>query len=652
MNVSLPLSLLIGAFSGGQLKGEGDVPLPLLSTEVEATITGDLATVHATQVFANPSDRVLHARYTFPLPHDAAVHAMTMEVAGELVRGEIQRVEEAKAQFAAAKAEGKTASLLEQHRANVFTQDVANIPPGDRVTISISYAQSVPREDGKYAFHFPMAVGPRFENGANGISVEALQKPLPPNVIAEEGKAVPASLREAPRVGIRVDLVAGMSIAELTSPSHPIEVDVLGAGRRRVALGQGKVAADRDFVLEYSLAGERAAAGLVTHEDARGRFFTALIEPPASIDDDDVFPRELVFVLDASCSMGGAPIEASKRVVNRMLDHARPTDTLRVIQFGSDTDAFAKEALPATPRNIARAKRYVARVGGMGGTEMELGIKAALDPALAEGRVRQVVFLTDGYIGDEASVMATIHQHRNDRTTIFSFGVGDGVNRWLLEEMAIAGRGVARIVGTDQDPNAVADALADRLRSPILTHLSIDWGAARPRTVTPSPLPDLYAGAPLRILGRLSGDATPKTVTLVGWRHGRMVKVPLAISPAPSSPRASEAIPTLWARSQIADRMRAMTRPRAMRGQHDGTDADLVEQITQLGLDYGITTRWTAFVAVSDHRVDPSTPAVSKQVPSPSTFSSAPEPAEWAAILMLFAMAAIYLAKSRRRSVC
>lgn len=649
MNPCLPLSLLIGAFSGGQLKSEGDVPLPLVSTEVEATITGDVATVHATQVFANRSDRILHARYTFPLPHDAAVHAMTMEVAGELVRAKIQRVEEAKAQFSAAKAEGKTASLLEQHRANVFTQDVANIPPGDRVTVSISYAQSVPREDGQYVFHFPMAVGPRYQNGANGISVEALQKPLPANVTAAEGEDGRSASEKAPRVGIRVDLEAGMPVADLKSPSHPIEVDVLGPGRRRVALGRGKVAAERDFVLKYRLAGERAAGGLVTHEDERGRFFTALIEPPASIDDGDVFPRELVFVLDASGSMSGAPIEASKRLVSRMLDHARPTDALRIIQFGSDTDAFAKKALPATPENVARAKRYVAGVGGMGGTEIELGIKAALDPALPEGRVRQVIFLTDGYIGDEASVMATIHQHRNDRTTIFSFGVGNGVNRWLLEEMAIAGRGVARIVGTDEDPNAVADALADRLRSPILSHLSIDWGAARASTVTPSPLPDLYAGAPLRILGRLSGDATPKTVTLVGWRRGRMVKIPLAIAPAPSSPRASEAIPILWARSQIADRMRAMTRPRAMRGQQDGTDATLVEQITQLGLDYGITTRWTAFVAVSDHRVDQSKAAVVEQVPSPSTFSSAPEPAEWATILMLFAMAAIYLVMSRRR---
>ncbi len=647
LTCTLPLSLLITAFSGGELKGEGGVSLPLLSTEVEATITGDLATVHLTQVFTNPNDRPLHARYVFPLPHDAAVHEMTMEVAGQLVRAKIERIEQAKAEFAAAQAEGKTASLLEEHRANVFTQDVANIPPGDQVTISISYAESVPREDGQYVFHFPMSVGQRYRNGANGISVQALDKPLPAGLTIEEGTPGPASLR-TPRVAARVELRPGLPISDLESPSHPIEVDVLGATQRRIVLAQGKVVDNRDFILKYRLSGEQPRGGLVTERDRRGRFFTALIEPPRNISDEDVAPRELVFVLDASGSMDGAPIEASKRLVTRMLDLARPTDTFRVIQFGSSATAFSDAALPATQENVTRAKEYVARIGGMGGTEIELGIKAALDPAVPDGRVRLVMFLTDGYIGDEASVMATIHQHRQDSTTIFSFGVGNGVNRWLLEEMAIAGRGVARIVALDEDPDAVADALADRLRSPILTHLSIDWGDASAEAITPAPLPDLYAGAPLRVLGRLIGDATPRQVTLVGWRHGKMEKIPLTIDSAPTSVGAAEAIPILWARSQIADRMRAMTKPMAMRGQHDGSDTDLVEQITQLGLDYGITTRWTAFVAVSDHQIDTSKPAVAAQVPTPSTFSSAPEPAESAMLLLLLAMAGLWLRRSSR----
>jgi Ca-activated chloride channel homolog len=660
-----------------ELVGDGGIALPMLSSDAAVTITGDIATVRVTQTFANPNDRPLHARYVFPLPHDAAVYAMTMQTNDELVRAKIERVDEAKKTFETAKEQGKTAALLEEHRANVFTQDVANIPANDRVTIALEYAETIPREDGLYAFHFPMAVGTRYDNGANGIAVPALEKPLPHGASGPTEGERGSSAGRTRRVSVRIDLHAGLPIETLESPSHAIEVDTPSVDHKRIALAQGKVVDDRDFIMKYRLAGVRTAAGFVAHRDGRGEFFSMLIEPPKTAEEAMIEPRELVFVLDASCSMSGEPIRASKRLVEKMLDRSRPADLIRIIHFGSDAHAFSAEPLPATPDVLARARRYLASIDGQGGTEVELGIKAALEPPVPSGHVRLVVFLTDGFIGNEASVMAVMHKYVGSSRT-FAYGIGSGVNRWLLEEMAIAGRGVARIVSleeSDKSADQIADDLATRLQSPIMSNLSIDWGDLDVAEAAPSPLPDLFAGAPIRVLGRIRATKRiaadrAKAPELVGTVRGKTLRVPIAIdrglrARSEDGP-AGGAIPVLWAHGQIADRVRAMTKPFSMRSDaEDASDADLVEQITALGLEYAITTRWTAFVAVAERKVDAHKPAAFADVPThevngafgqstqplqgSSPFGSSPEPETWAAMLVLAAMALIML---RRRRLC
>ncbi|MBI2378955.1 MAG: VWA domain-containing protein [Deltaproteobacteria bacterium] len=645
MNTIMTLALLASfqpAQSGGLVTASGRV-LEVVSSEVDLDVAQDLATATVVQTFRNDGPRREDARYVFPLPHDAAVFAMTMTVGDETVEAKIKRVEEARQEFHEAKARGQSAVLLEEHRANVFTHDVGNIPPGGDIRIELRYAHAVPFEDGVHRLHFPMTVGPRYLNGANGESVAELSKPLPVEVLGERSA-------RGRRMNVRVHLRSGMPILRLSSPTHPIEVDQLGPGSREVSLSEGSVADAKDFVLEYGLSGESVEAGLVTHRDDRGVFGSLVIEPPLRVADDKLPAREIVFVMDASGSMAGEPLEASKRFVSRALEGLRARDTFRLIVFGSSATELSGRPLEPTPGNLATARRFLAELSTQGGTEIELGIRAALDPVLEAGRMRLVVFLTDGFIGDEASVIRTVARTRGD-ARLFSFGIGPSTNRWLLEELAIEGRGVARILtlgeSSASEVERATSELAVRLESPVMTDAWVDFGGCPVTDVSPSTSFDVFAGSPVRIAMRLpEGGCRTKAgaafePALVGRMNGRVVRAPIAVR---ELDRPSSAIPLLWARSQVSDRMRALMKP----GRADSAErARIVEEITALGLRYSLTTQWTAFVAHT-REAAPVTVEASGGAPSFGG-SSAPEPAEWAAFFaVLLAMA---IAAKRRRFV-
>ena len=335
-----------------------------------------------------------------------------------------------------------------------------------------------------------------------------------------------------------------------------------------------------------------------------------------------------------------------------MLDEIRPADTFRVIVFGSEAHQLQRRPVAPTADNLARARAFLRNLNTMGGTEIELGIEAALSPDPDGDRMRMVVFLTDGFIGSEASVMATIKRYRG-AARIFAFGIGGSVNRWLIEEMALAGAGVGRVVGLQDDLPEVVESFAERLRTPYFTDAWIDWGNLAVTDVTPAGTFDLYAGSPVRVMGRWPAGAKAKRATLVGRVGADEVRIAFSLR---RGGEGAGAIPVLWARAQIARRVRALATPH--RSSADSAEhARLVEEITQLGLTYGITTRWTAFVAVAQRQLDvPAEPvevAVGQLMidPAPSSGgfagSSTPEPAEWAAMLLLFALGAAYLRRHR-----
>jgi Ca-activated chloride channel family protein len=641
---------------GGTLEGEVDgraVSLPVLKTDIEADIQGDLATVTVTQTFANPADAPMHAKYLFPLDHGAAVFEMVMEVGGERIRAQIQEVKQAQATFAKAKSEGRAAALLKEHRPNMFTQDIANLMPGLPITTRLRYVQAVPKVDGEYELVIPLVVGPRFQPphaGRPPAGGEAQPDDLPPAPGVWQLETLPAyppvhgvnlpPQIEPERVALSARLDGGVPVQAVGSPTHALDVQAPTDRLRAVTLARGRVIDNRDFVLRYRLAGAGTAAGLLGYHDARGGFFSLLIEPPAVPAEADVTPREMVFLLDCSGSMNGLPMDASKAFMRQALVKLRPTDTFRIIRFSDAATEFSEFPLEATPQNVQRGLRYVDALHGEGGTMMSAGIEQALAPPTPPGSVRIVTFLTDGYIGNDHEILALVNRRLNG-ARLYAFGVGAGVNRFLLDEVGRAGRGFTRYMDPTEDVTEVAAGLAERLQSPVLTDIEIDWGGLAAEETYPAQVPDLFAGQSLRVQGRYARPGT-YTVTVKGLVRGRPAQLPVTVT-LPGNSGAGEAVALVWARAAIREAMVGLSHP------HRGGDALAFEtaraRVTDLGLKFSLVTKWTAFVAVSEQvynadAVNTPTrpvplPMVKGTQPSaypnqaPLTGVAGPEPATW-----------------------
>ncbi|MBT3222863.1 MAG: VWA domain-containing protein, partial [Proteobacteria bacterium] len=387
------------------------VQLPLLRSTVNADLSGDLASVSLVQVFANPYDSPLNARYLFPLPENAAVHAMEMTAGEMVIRADIMRIEKAQQTFEAAKAEGKQAALLTQHRPNVFTQDIANLPPGEQLRIEIQYAHNIPKQDGAFNFHFPMVVGPRYVPDNQSYPDEP--EPLAAGVWNLDQPAVNPEIIDSDRLGLHIRLDGGTKIESVLSTSHTVTI-AGSENERHIELKEGQSIANRDFVLRYRLAKEDVVVSTTAWaEEGRG-VVSLLIDPPVATTGAKLTSRELIFVLDTSGSMDGPPMEASKRFMRRALSTMKPTDYFRIIRFSESATEFDPQALPATGNHLERANAYIDGLRAGGGTEMRTGMNAALDAKSIPGTIRNVVFLTDGNIGNDMDVIRLVERKRKD----------------------------------------------------------------------------------------------------------------------------------------------------------------------------------------------------------------------------------------------
>jgi Ca-activated chloride channel family protein len=679
-----PLSAFADARLAGSIEAELDgrrVAFPLLKTDVLVDIQGDVANVKVVQTFENPLPQPVHARYLFPLNKDAAVHRLTMRVGDEIVRARIQEVRQAEQTFQRAKSEGKAAALLKQSRPNMFTQQIANLMPGLPIRVEIEYAQIVPRIDKRYRLVVPLVVGPRFQPpGAGARPVPSLAADEPPRESDAitfgqwEVEALPAypevfgltvpDAVDAKRVSLKVRLEAGVSIASVASDTHELTVQSPSDRVRVITLAEGRSIDNRDLVLSYSLAGDVNQAGLLAHYDERGGFFSLLIEPPAAPLDAQILPREMVFLLDCSGSMNGLPMEASKAFMRAALKSLKPTDSFRIIRFSDSATEFSTTPLPASAFNVRRGLRYTQALYGSGGTMMSSGIRQALGTRQAEDTVRIVVFLTDGYIGNELEVLRLVERELDD-ARLYAFGVGTGVNRYLLSELGRVGRGFTRYMDPTEDVEEVAQSLAGRLESPLLTNIEVDWGELQTEGLSPARIPDLFAGDSIRIQGRYAVPGSYQ-LAIKGRTRGRDANLPLEVALPGELAAGSAAIATIWARSAVADAMHQLVTPQPRRPAML-SDADIKQQVTTLGLEFALVTQWTSFVAVSE-RVYNASPGETgtRDVPlsmvkgvtaqaypsAPAAFGgyAAPEPGVWASLALLSALLGLFAYSHVRRA--
>ena len=579
---------------------------PLKHTDVKAEVSGFLARVTLTQEFHNPRDEKIEAVYHFPLPQRSAVDRLTMDVGGRVIRGEIKRREEAERLFAQARKEGRVAALLDQERPNIFTQSVTSIPPGATVKVAISYVETLPYEDGVYEFTFPMVVGPRYIPGktAPGAGPDDAEPATAgtdqvPDAARITPPHMPTGMRPGHDVSVEVAIDAGVPLEQITSELHEIEVDRDSNHQAVVRLKEKDAIPDRDFTLRFGVGGMQIADAVLAHRGERGGYFTLMLQPPNRVGAEDVTPKELVFVLDTSGSMGGLPIETAKRVMRLALEGLYEHDTFNLITFSGDTSVLFDKPVPATKDNLRKANQFLEGKRGDGGTEMMKAIRAALADTDAQDHIRIVCFMTDGYVGNDMEIVGEIQRHPKAR--VFSFGIGNSVNRFLLDKMAEQGRGEAEYVflnrGDQKDTEAAADAARrfyERVRSPLLTDISVDWNGLPVEDVYPKRLPDLFSAKPLFITGRYTGAASG-VMRLRGKAAGadflREINVDL-----PDSEERHDALASLWARTRIDDLM-----AQDYGGLQTGNvKKDVEEEITRLGLDYRLMTQFTSFIAVDD----------------------------------------------------
>lgn len=577
---------------------------PLKHTEVRGAISGFIARVTVTQVFQNPASQKIEAVYVFPLPDDAAVDDMTIQVGDRTVRGVIKKREEARAIYEKAKVTGHVAALLDQERPNIFTQSVANIMPGEQVTVTISYLQTLKYEAGSYEFVFPMVVGPRYMPGnptgkqAGGWSPDTTQVPDASRI---SPPPPPKGMRAGHDISLELAIDAGVPIQALKSTLHEIDVIRTGSSTATVKLRNEAEIPNKDFILKYKVAGEKVTDAILSQaapansKIGPGGYFTLILQPPARVPVEDVTPKELVFVLDTSGSMYGFPLEKAKELINKALDELYPGDTFNLITFAGDTRILFPEPVYPTAENISLAKKFLKGQAGGGGTEMMKAIRAALDPSDSQDHLRVVCFATDGYVGNDMEIIGEIQKHPNAR--VFSFGIGTAVNRFLLENMAKAGRGESEFVTLADKADGAAKRLYERLRTPLLTDLSINWNGLPVADVYPQRLPDLFSGKPLVLTGRYT-TAWKGTIQLRGKRAGEDFVRDIPVTLAANSGKDS-VLPSFWARRKIDDLM-----SRDWSGiQNQAPKAEVEKEITQLGLDYRLMTQFTSFVAVEERVV-------------------------------------------------
>lgn len=584
---------------------EGLECFPLKATSVAATINGVIADVKVTQEYANLGTQPINARYIFPGSTRAAVHGMRMTVGEEVVVAQIKEREQAKNEFDKAKAAGQSASLLEQQRPNVFSMNVANIMPGDKVTIELHYSELLVPEKGKYEFVYPTVVGPRYSTIPEAGAADHHQ--WLKNPYLTEGKEPTSTF------AMNVTLAAGMPIQQVACSTHATDVAWDNKSQARITLASNETkGGNRDFILEYRLAGDQIHSGLMLYQGEKENFFTLMMQPPARVATDAIPPREYIFVVDVSGSMHGFPLETAKVLLQRLIGSLRPTDTFNVILFDGAAHVMAPQSVAADQANIASALNLIDVQRGGGGTELYKALQKALALQRTEGSARTVIVITDGYIAAERNVFGLISDNLN-RSNLFAFGIGRGVNRYLIEGMARAGQGEPFVVTEPAAAAYAAMKFKAYVQGPVLTGINIDFGSFQAYDVEPAVHGDLFAERPLVISGKWRGLAHGAIRV-----RGTAGKGPYdqSLDVAKNKPsETNSALPYLWARTRVA-RLTDFA-PRE-------ADEDTRKEVIQLGLKYALLTRFTSFVAVHELVRNPKASAqdVAQPLPLPKGVSN------------------------------
>ena len=565
---------------------DATIPAPLLATDVRIDVTGIVARTTVRQRFINPGADWREGVYVFPLPETAAVDHLEMRIGERRVAGQIRERAQARQVYEQAKQEGRKAALVEQERPNLFTTSVAAIGPNEEVVVQIEYQQTLRYDTGAFSIRFPMAITPRYipgtpiERGPSGTGwshdtdvVPDASRVTPPVVRPAEGKVLPVTLT--------VSVDAGFPLSKLESRYHAVSVDESVDYRYMVTL-DGPVPADRDFELTWTPDVGRAPGAAVFVEPKDGKTYALVMLMP-NVPDASAprTPREVTYIIDTSGSMQGTSMLQAKAALMYALDRLAPGDRFNVIEFNSHARPLFDAPMPVDVATIGRARTFVSGLKANGGTEMREALALALRPPRVEGFVRQVIFLTDGAVGNESELFALIRERLDDRR-LFTVGIGSAPNSHFMAKAAAFGRGTFTFIGDTNEVQEKMAALIRKLESPVLTDIVVGWASGA--EAWPKQVPDLYAGEPVVVTAVLPWSDGELVVS--GRHAGQAWRTMLPLSGNGSA----TGVGVLWARAKIEALSDA---------QVAGADADDIRaEIVRVALAHHIVSRHTSLVAV------------------------------------------------------
>ncbi len=586
-------------------------PAPLLGQKVKITVSGMTAKAVVAQEFANIGDKWIEAVYAFPLPDESAIEKLRMRVGEKIIEGEIKEKKEAKRIYEKAKTEGKKTSLLVQKRPNIFTTSVANIGPGESVIVEIEYQQTIRYVDEVFSLRFPMVIAPRYipgspvaagENhgisfGGGGWARDTDQVPDASHItphVAEPGE------KSVNPIELSLELAPGFTPARVESLYHGIEREENKENVYTLRFN-GEVKADRDFVLEWEPEKDRGLSGALFAEEKGGKnYMLLMVLPPAETRAAESLPREMIFVLDTSGSMAGPSIIQAKKALMLAITRLQPSDRFNVIEFNSRARALFPASRFADAANTSRASSFVENLKADGGTEMAKALNLALTGKNEGGRLRQVVFLTDGSVGNEEQLFHIITDRLSD-FRLFTVGIGSAPNSFFMNRAAAMGRGTFTYIGKVEEVQEKMTLLFKKLENPVLTGLTLlaDGREKTAMEVFPTPLPDLYAGEPLVVA--LKTEKYLEGLALSGFKAGQSWKMKIDTS----GHQISKGVATLWARKKIRYEMESLNL---------GADRQRVrESVLTTALEHHLVSKYTSLVAVEKTVSRPSAESLARK---------------------------------------
>lgn len=563
----------------------------LKHTDVSVRVKGYIASVDVIQKFHNPFKEKIEALYTFPLSSTGAVDQMEMHVGNRTISGTIRRKEEARRIYNNAKSQGYVASLLDQERTNIFSQSVANIEPGKDVSVAIHYVDVLPYEAGTYTFAFPTVVGPRF---------------IPPSMITAESGQVPGAVSEelsasklnppyetvtGHDLSISMDIDASVSVNQVFCPTHSVNLSPSSESKAHLDLANQHSRPNKDFVVSWKVAGDKVRGGYFTERLGKSGYLSMMLLPPARVTPETAAPKEMIFVVDTSGSQSGRPIQKAKETLSYIVKRMNPNDTFQVLSFSSDTKTLFRQPEKASPIMIRKALKYIDSLEASGGTMMEPAIETVCKIPADEHRLRIVTFMTDGFVGNDMEVLSVVKRTRGNARW-FSFGTGNDVNRFLIDEMAKVGGGESEVILLDSPGEVVAKKFYDRISSPVLTDVKLSAEGVELVDVFPRQVSDVWAERPLYFQARYTKPGHGK-VKLAGYAGGKPYTQVVDVD-LPDRTESNNHIAQIWARSVVEDLMAL-----DWKGVQNGSlDSSVRELITRMGVNYHLMTQFTSFIAV------------------------------------------------------